>query len=142
MTQKVSPTKCLKTKKRSETVVKLGDLKNVESIMMRLVNSELPIRTAFQLNVMIEDLDDKLSKLEQFRVGLVKKHGTTDNEGNIQVMPDKMNAFTTELKDLMDSDVDFTPIKIPIEVFEDNNIKLTIKDLNSLMKAGFVDQIE
>lgn len=123
-------------------MVKLGDLKNVENIMVRLVNSELPIRTAFQLNVMVEELDKKLQKLEEFRVGLVKKHGTTDKEGNIQVAPDKMDAFTTELKELMDSDVDFTTVKIPIEVFEENNIKLTIKDLNSLMKAGFIDNIE
>lgn len=123
-------------------MVKLGDLKNVEGIMVRLVNSELPIRTAFQLNVMIEDLDDKLSKLEEFRVNLVKKHGNTGKDGSIQVEPAKMDAFTTELKELMDSDVDFTPVKIPIEVFEDNNIKLTIKDLNSLMTAGFIDNIE
>jgi len=123
-------------------VVKLGDLKNVEGIMVRLVNSELPIRTAFQLNVMVEDLDDKLSKLEEFRVGLVKKYGNTDDSGNIQVSPERMDGFTTELKELMDSDVDFSPVKIPIEVFEDNNIKLTIKDLNSLMKAGFIDKLE
>lgn len=123
-------------------MVKLGDLKNVEGIMVRLVNSELPIRTAFQLNVMVEDLDDKLSKLEEFRVGLVKKYGNTDDSGNIQVSPERMDGFTTELKELMDSDVDFSPVKIPIEVFEDNNIKLTIKDLNSLMKAGFIDKLE
>lgn len=123
-------------------MVKLGDLKNVENIMVRLVNSELPIRTAFQLNVMVEDLDAKLSKLEDFRIGLVKKHGKTDKDGNIQVPPENMDAFTTELRELMDSDVDFSPVKIPIEVFEDNNIKLTIKDLNSLMKAGFIDKIE
>lgn len=123
-------------------MVKLGDLKNVEGIMVRLVNSELPIRTAFQLNVMIEDLDDKLSKLEKFRIDLVTKYGTPDKLGNLQVEKENMVKFTNELKELMDSDVDFTPVKIPIEVFEDNNIKLTIKDLNSLMTAGFIDKIE
>ena len=123
-------------------MVKLGDLKNVEQIMVRLVNSELPIRTAFQLNVMIEDLDDKLSKLEKFRIDLVTKYGTPDKLGNLQVEKENMVKFTNELKELMDSDVDFTPVKIPIEVFEDNNIKLTIKDLNSLMTAGFIDKIE
>ena len=123
-------------------MVKLGDLKSVEQIMVRLVNSELPIRTAFQLNVMIEDLDDKLSKLEKFRIDLVSKYGTPDKLGNLQVEKENMVKFTNELKELMDSDVDFTPVKIPIEVFEDNNIKLTIKDLNSLMTAGFIDKIE
>lgn len=123
-------------------MVKLGDLKNVENIMVRLINSELPIRTAFQLNVMVEDLDSKLSKLEEFRIALVKKHGTTDDVGSIIVKPELMDTFTTELKELMESDVDFTPVKIPIEVFEDNDIKLTVKDLNSLVKAGFIDNIE
>lgn len=122
--------------------MKLGDLKNVEGIMARLINSELPIKTAFSLSLMVEDLDEKLAKLEEFRVGLVKKHGKTGKDGSIQVTADKMDVFSQELKELMDSDVDFSPVKIPIEVFEDNDIKLTVKDLKALVKAGFVDQIE
>lgn len=123
-------------------MIKLGDLKNVEGIMRRLMSSELPIRTAFMLEVMVDDLDEKLAKLEEFRINLVKKHGTTDKSGNIQVEPSKMEVFTNELKELMDSDVDFTPVKIPLEVFEDNDIKLTVKDVKSLVKAGFIDQVE
>ncbi|MCK5018341.1 MAG: hypothetical protein KAS32_14885 [Candidatus Peribacteraceae bacterium] len=122
--------------------MKLGDLKNVENIMVRLVNSELPIRTAFQLNIMVESLDKHLSRLEDFRIKLVKKYGTEDKEGNIQVNPESIVDFTNELKDLMDSDVEFTPTKIAVEVFEDNDIKLTVKDLNSLVKVGLVDNIE
>ena len=80
--------------------------------------------------------------MEEFRVKLVKKYGKQGKDGSIQVGPENIDAFTTELNELMDSDVDFTPVKIPIEVFEDNDIKLTVKDLGSLMKAGFIDQIE
>lgn len=123
-------------------MVKLGDLKNVENIMVRLINSDLPIRTAFQLNILVEDLDAKLARMEEFRINLVKKHGTVDEHGGIQVDPQNMGAFTTELKELMESDVEFNPVKIPIEVFEDNDIKLTVKDLNSLMKVGLIDNLE
>jgi len=123
-------------------VIKLGDLKNVENVILKIVNAELPIKIAFQINLMVDDLDDKLTKLETFRINLVKKYGQEDNSGNLQVLPKNMQAFSQELKELMDSDVDFTPVKIPMEVFETSGIKVTVKELNALIKAGFVDQIE
>lgn len=121
-------------------MIKLGDLKNVEPTILKIINAELPIKIAFQINLMIDDLDDKLTKLEEFRINLVKKYGEADKDGNLQVKPKKIQAFTQELKELMDSDVDFTPVKIPIEVFETANINITVKELNALIKAGFIDQ--
>ncbi len=123
-------------------MIKLGDLKNVENVILKIVNAELPIKIAFQINLMVDDLDDKLTKLETFRINLVKKYGQEDKSGNLQVLPKNMQAFSQELKELMDSDVDFTPVKIPMEVFETSGIKVTVKELNALIKAGFVDQIE
>jgi len=127
--------------KRRETVIKLGDLKNVEPVILKIINAELPIRIAFQINLMIDDLDEKLTKLEEFRVNLVKKHGTTDKLGNLQVKPENMQAFTQELRELMESDVDFKPVKIPIEAFEEAKLNISVKELNALIKAGFIDQI-
>ena len=123
-------------------MIKLGDLKNVEPIILKIINAELGIKIAFQINLMIDDLDDKLTKLENFRINLVKKYGEEDKSGNLQVIPKNTQAFTQELRELMDSDVDFTPVKIPIEVFDSANIKVTVKELNALIKAGFIDQIE
>lgn len=121
-------------------MIKLGDLKNVEPTIIKIINAELPIKIAFQINLMIDDLDEKLTKLEEFRINLVKKYGKEDKHGNLQVVPEKMQAFTQELRELMESDVDFKPVKIPIEVFESANIKISVKELNALIKAGFVDQ--
>lgn len=122
-------------------MIKLGDLKNVEPVILKIINAELPIRIAFQINLMIDDLDEKLTKLEEFRVNLVKKHGTTDKLGNLQVKPENMQAFTQELRELMESDVDFKPVKIPIEAFEEAKLNISVKELNALIKAGFIDQI-
>jgi hypothetical protein len=122
--------------------IKLGDLKNVENTILKVINAELPIKIAFQINLIVDDLDDKLTKLEKFRIGLVKKYGEEDKLGNLQVLPANMPAFSQELKELMDSDVDFKPVKIPLEVFDTAGIKVTVKELNALIKAGFIDQIE
>ena len=123
-------------------MIKLGDLKNVENIILRIINAELPIKLAFQINLMVDDLDEKLTKLENFRIGLVKKYGEEDKNGNMQVLPKNMKDFSQELKELMDSDVDFKPVKIPLDVFDSANIKVTVKELNALIKAGFIDQAE
>jgi hypothetical protein len=122
-------------------VIKLGDLKNVENAILKIVNAELPIKIAFQINLMIDDLDEKLTKLENFRINLVKKYGDADASGDLKVLPKNIKAFQQELKELLDSDVDFTPVKIPLDVFDSANIKVTVKELNALIKAGFVDQI-
>lgn len=120
--------------------VKLGDLKNVESVMMKLVNADLPIRIAFQINLIIDDLDEKLTKVEEFRINLVKKYGEEDKSGNLQVKKENMKSFTSELKELMESEVDFNPVKIPFSAFEAGNINIKVRELNALMKAGFIDE--
>jgi len=122
--------------------MKLGDLKNIESVMVRVVNSEIPIRMAFQLTLFVEELDEKLTKLEEFRIKLVKKHGFTDKHGGIQVKPENMDAFTYELRDLMDTEVEIKITTIPISLFEDNEVNISVKELKALVRVGLIEKIE
>jgi uncharacterized protein YutE (UPF0331/DUF86 family) len=122
--------------------MRLGELKNIETVIVKLMSAELPIRLAFKFGVVVEQINDNLRRLEEFRVNLVKKYGKTDNKGNLQVLPENMDKFTDELKELLDTEVDIKIVKIPIEVFEKGDIKVSIKEINSLVKAGFIDKQE
>ena len=120
--------------------MKLGNLKEIESIMMKIVNADLPVKVAFELNSIIDEIDEKLDKLEKFRVKLVKKYGEADENGNIRVPKDKAEIFNNEYMELMDSDVDIKPVKIPFETLENMGFKVKIKEINALYKAGFLDE--
>ncbi len=119
--------------------MKLGDLKNAETPLMFLVSKELPIRIAFQLNSVIDGIDENLKRLEDFRVKLVEKYGDTDKvTGEITVRKENIGKFQQEYDELLDSEIDLTPVEIPMSVFEENNINMSVKNVNSLVKAGFI----
>ena len=119
--------------------MKLGHLKAVESVMSKLIQSELPIKMAFGLNLIVEEMEEKLVKLEEFRISLVEKHGEKDDKGNIQVPNDKMEIFNEEYTELLDSDIDLVPVILDANVLESLNFKVTVRELNALVKAGFLD---
>ena len=118
--------------------MKLGVLKNAEFALSLLVQKELPIRLAFELNSIIDDVDDNLKRLEDFRVKLVEKYGEKNDKGEIIVKKSKLGSFQKEYDELLDSEIDLKPVPISLKVLEDLNIKMSIKNVDALYKAGFI----
>ncbi len=118
--------------------MKLGQLKAAQYPLVLLIESELPIRIAFQLNSIIDKIDTSLARLEEFRIKLIEKYGEKAENGDITVANNKKELFNQEYIELLDSEVDIEPVAIPISVFEENNIKMSVKNVNALVKAGFI----
>ena len=102
--------------------IKLSVLVNSKEALQRLIEKELPVKTAFKLNRFIKAVEPELNNFEEQRVKLVKKYGKEDEKGNITVTSDNVEAFISELNDLLEIDVDIKFETISIDAFGDTTI--------------------
>jgi len=119
--------------------MKMLDIKNAENALRKLVKADLPIKIAFELSNVIDDIDLELSKLESFRVKLIKKHGKPTEDGGMDVPKENMPMFNDEFIELMNVDVDIKIKPVDIDVFEKiDNLKFSVQELKALQKIGFI----
>lgn len=120
--------------------MKLGDLKQIEGILRKVYRLELPIKLAFKFSFLIDEVNKKLDRLEELRVKLVKKYGEQTDKG-FTVPDSKVNEFQDEFFDLLDEEItDIEPINIPLELLEDNDIKMSVAELTTLIRLGFMEE--
>ncbi len=120
--------------------MKLGELKNASVPLMKIAQKELPIRIAYKFNKIVNSIDKEMETLENFRIKLVEKYGTPDEKGNISVQSDNLENFNVEYKELLDTTISMEIIQFPLSMFEDADIKMSIKDINALDLAGFIKE--
>lgn len=101
-------------------VAKLASPKFKE-LMGKLINAEVPMRTALKIKAISEVLDEHLVAYENARVELIKKHADLDENG--EVIADENNnatfssqeariAFAKELSELVSADIEIEKISI------------------------------
>ena len=116
--------------------MKMYDLKNAEKALQKLVNADLPIKTAFKLSNIVDDIDVQLKKFEDFRISLIKKYGS-ETENGFEVSPEKINEFEKEFNELLQLDVDFSDIEaVNVDLLED--VSFSIIEIKSLKNIGFL----
>lgn len=119
--------------------MKMLDIKNAENALRKLVKADLPIKIAFELSNVVDDIDSELSKLESFRVKLIKKHGKPTEDGGIDVIKENIPMFNDEFVELMNVDVDIKINPVDIDVFEKiDNLKFSVQELKALQKIGLI----
>jgi hypothetical protein len=120
--------------------MKLGDLKNVETVLKKVVNTALPIKIAYLLSKCLPKMDQELTILEKMRIKLVNQYGVKGDGDQITVTKEKLPAFLKEYNGLLDVDVDIEMPSISIDVLEKANVKLTPIEVESLVKIGLIDE--
>jgi hypothetical protein len=127
---------------------KLGGLKAVEESLVKLIKSDLPIRMSYQMSKLYDSILAELTKVEEFRVALVKKYGETGDKGEIKVKQDNMDTFVKEYGELMDVEIDvnFIPVKIEdlishnerLEKMGHSPVSLSGADISNLKGVGIL----
>jgi hypothetical protein len=114
--------------------LKLSDIFQSKDSLVKLANSDLPIKTAYNLSKLVKKLNEEYQNLEDFRVELVRKHGNLE-EGNYRVPQngEQFDNFIKEYNDFMQTEIeiDVPEIEVPIE---DIKIKLTPMDVINIEK--------
>jgi hypothetical protein len=105
----------------------LGEIRNMKDPLIKLLEKEIPIKSAWKLNKLVKEFDKELQEIEEFRVGLVKKLGVADEEGNVQVPEGAMKQFVDEFNELLVAEVEIG--YEPIEIDSIGDIQVSAKEL-------------
>jgi hypothetical protein len=127
----------IRTENKGECDMKMFVIKNAESALRKLVNAELPIKLAFQISSMVDEIDTHLQKFEEFRVELVKKYGEKTENG-IEVK-NNVDEFNKEINDLMNAEVTVNITPVDMDVFMNiDNVNLSVTEIKALQMLGLI----
>lgn len=113
--------------------IKLFEIRNMKEALENFVYREVPIKAGLKLAKLIKLLNVELTRIERFRIDLVKKLGVVNEETQeIYVPSEKNEEFMREFNDFLFTSVtiDFDPIDA--QIFED--CKVPVADLILLDK--------
>ncbi len=106
----------------SKVKVKLGVVASpgFSAALRKMVEGNLPVRTAFKLKGVIKCVNDELAKYEEVRTSLLKKYGKKKEGGElelgdnnqVQFEPDQMQAFVKEFDELLATEVELPTIAV------------------------------
>ena len=83
----------------------LETLVNAAPAMAKLLSTDLPIKLAFRLGVMIKSVDPILKSYNDERIKLIDRYGEKDEKGNMTVIAANMKLFTDELTEVLQEDI-------------------------------------
>lgn len=113
--------------------ISLSTIINSIEPLKKLSLQELPVAISFYLSGLYQELDKHIKLFEEQRINLLKKYGSTDDQGNLFI--DEANNTNTELylqelKELLDCEVEIAYEKIKIEKL--GEIKISVQDMITL----------
>lgn len=103
--------------------VKISDLLNSTEVLQKLANKELKARLAWSVSKLLKAADKEISDFNEARMNLIKKYGEkdesgeliTDEKGNCKITEGSVSAFSVELNELMNTEVEINANKILID---------------------------
>ena len=103
--------------------VSLETLVNSTEGLQGLSRKPLKARTAYAVAKLLKAADAEMNTFNETRMTLIRKYGVKDENGeleedenkNVRVMPEYIEAFTKELNELLNTEVEFNANKIKLE---------------------------
>lgn len=107
--------------------ITLGELLNGKPALEKLVNLEISIKTAYKLSRIINKLNNELQNFEDQRQKLVSKYGEPEENGNVIVTQENMEAFSNELNELINLEIELA--YEPVSLEELGDVKMRASEL-------------
>lgn len=108
----------------------MKEVVNAAPVLAKLTNQSFSGIATFKIARLLKAFDEEVSLFEETRAKLIQKYCKKDENGNLiqennqlQVEPDKIEAFNEELNALLSTVVELKGEKLQIDYFE--NIALT-----------------
>ena len=103
--------------------VKLEDLVNATEGLKGLSQKQLKARCAYAVGKILKSADAEIQSFNETRMELIKKYGEkaengelkTEENGNVRIPAEQMEAFSRELRELLDTNVEISANKIKMD---------------------------
>ena len=107
--------------------VKINDLLNSVETLQKLSQKDFKAKLAWQIARLLKSAEAEIQAFNDTRMNLIRKYGekdengelVTDERGNCKIVEAQVNDFSTELNDLVNSEVEINANKINIDLLED-----------------------
>ena len=113
----------------------IQEILGMKDVLTKIVQAEVPIRTAFRINRFAKSVQMELGTFDQTRMGLVQKYGEKEKDSQqISIKdPEKLKEFNSKIQKVLTEiiSIDFKPIR-----FEElgNDMKISAAELFALEK--------
>lgn len=108
----------------------MSEILNAAPVLTKLTNQTFSGSATFKIARLLKALDKEITIFEETRTKMVQAYGEKDEkgvliekDGQIHVVPDKIETFNNEINALLKSEVEINGEKLSIDYFE--NIELT-----------------
>lgn len=120
--------------------ITLRELDLATPALRKISQASLSAKAAFQIAKLLTIIDVELKNLDEIRYALFEKYSQHDESGKIQVdennniivSKDNVEAFTKEFSELMATEVSFNFGSIDVELI--NGVNLTPTEAGSIIK--------
>ncbi len=94
-----------------------GEIFQTSKALEELSKEKLPLKTSYQVAMLIKKLSDQLSVINKMRLNVIEKYGDKTPENKFTILPSSQNwnKFIEEMNELFMQkiDVDFEKIELP-----------------------------
>jgi len=118
--------------------MKLLHLHQIETSIPKLINIDLPIKIAYKLNLLLDDINLHLNKLSKFRADFLTRHGEKTADGKIKILSSKIQEFDDGMEELLQEDINIHPVEIPLSLLIEQPISFSVLEIESLKNSGFL----
>lgn len=118
--------------------ITINDLINSTETLQKLSQKDFKAKLAWSIARLLKAAEVEIQSFNDTRMSLIKKYGEkdeqgeliTDDKGNCKIENDKIEAFTNELNELLNSEIEINANKIDFNLLE--NIDFTPSDISVL----------
>lgn len=106
--------------------VKILDLLNSVEILRKLSQQDFKAKTAWQIVRLLKAAENEIQGFSEARMNLITKYAEKDENGalikddndNVKLVPETMEAFSAEVNELLESEIEINANKLSIEQLE------------------------
>lgn len=118
--------------------VKISDLLNSTETLQKLSQKDFKAKLAWTISRLLKAAEKEIQEFNETRMTLIKKYGEkdengeliTDDKGNCKIENETLTQFSTELNELINSEIELNANKIDIALLED--LEFTPADMAAL----------
>ena len=107
--------------------VKISELLNSTDTLQKLSQQDFKAKLAWQIARLLKAAEAEIQSFNETRMNLIRKYGEkdetgeliTDDKGNCKINEDSVKDFSSQLSDLLDTQVEINANKIKVEQLED-----------------------
>lgn len=98
--------------------LKVKDVFDIDPVLTKLIERDLPIKLAFRIGKFVKLLLDEARTIEESRIALFKKYSIKKDDAII-IDPEKAEEFKTEFESLLKEEITLIVDPLPLSILDE-----------------------